>query len=126
MTILATLPRAVRADGTYTVPSLSIPVGVTTLAFTINRFAWAGTNSDVVASGFLEYSLDNGVTWPGRVAITIGGGQIVYKGNPDAPSGFTFQVPDPTNTQRKVRGSITLDAPAPATTLDASVVVEGF
>ena len=118
MAVLFTVPRAVRGPLTVGIPSKAVPVGIIAVGVTINRFAWpAGTN---VAAAELEISLDGGATWPQKVSVSMNGGKINYKGNPDAPSGFQFGIPEPNNTQRLVRGSVTLTV-----ALDCSVVVEG-
>ena len=126
MTVLFTIPRLFVPNQTLTIPSSSIPTGITRLQATVNRFAWPGTPSDVVATVQLEFSLDNGATWPMGVSATLPGGATPYKGNPDPPSSISFPVPEPSNTQRRVRGTLIVAAPLPALGLDTSAVVEGF
>jgi hypothetical protein len=115
--VLFTVPRAVRGPLTVTLPSTSVPQGFTRVRLTVDRFAWpAGT---AVLQMVLEGSFDNGATWPLRITANADGGSTPYKGNPDPPSGFAFGMDDPTNTQRRVRGSIILTVP-----LDCGATIE--
>jgi hypothetical protein len=86
---------------------------------TVNRFAWPAGSS--VASAKLEFSQDNGLTWPNGVQINLDGGQLAYKGLTDGPSSFTVGIENPSSTSRLVRGSLVLNA-----SLDCGAVVEGF
>jgi len=118
MTVLFTVPRAVRGPLTVSIPSTSVPVGVTRLKFTINRFAWPEGND--VAYAELEYSLDSGSTWAGKFWIGMGGGSQPYKGNPDPPSFFSYVIPEPASSTRRIRGQVILN-----TALDCGAVIEG-
>lgn len=119
MTVLLTVPRAVRGPLSVDIPSTAVPTGIVRLAITVNRFAWpAGTD---IMQFTLEYSLDGGATWPGGTTGSTNGGVVPYKGNPDSPSAFAFPIPEPQNANRRLRGNVTLNA-----ALDCGVVVEGF
>jgi len=118
MTILATLPRQVYAAGTYSIPSTSIPDGLTTLKATLQRNSWPDTGSNVISASF-DISYDGGATWPETWAYTAAGGVTVYKGNVDPVS--TMTIPLKAGTGRRLRGMVTLFV-----SLDTSVTVEGF
>ena len=117
MAVLLTVARAVRGPLTVNLPSTAVPNGADRLQLTVNRFAWPA--GDGVATASLEYSMDGGSTWLPGTNITMAGGQVSYKGNPDAPSGFSFGPPP--GTGRLVRGTAVL-----AVALDLSVTVESL
>jgi hypothetical protein len=118
MTVLFTVPRAVRGPLTVSIPSTSVPVGLTQVMLKVNRFAWPSGSRVVELS--LELSFDGGSTWPMKYDSALDGGQINYKGNTDSPSAIGFGLNSPADAQTRVRGVITLN-----TALDCSATVDG-
>ena len=123
MTVLLTVPRAVRGPTTVSIPSTEVPVGLTSFIALVQRFAWPGTLADTAVVFTLELSLDGGVTWPlGVTNCTIPAGDIgPSKGGAQSATGFGFPLPEPANANRRFRGSV-----AVLLALDCSVTVEGF
>lgn len=117
MNTLLSIPRAVRGPATVNFPSTAVPAGFSLFRLTVNRFAWP--DGPGVATMHVEVSQDNGVTWPDIASATLDGGAIPFRGNIDPPSRVTIQLPNPENTQRRIRATVVLKAP-----LDCSVVVE--
>lgn len=117
MTVLLTIPRAVRGPLTVSIPSTSVPAGLTQVMLTVNRFAWP-VGSRVVTLA-LELSFDGGSTWPMKYESALEGGKIDNKGNPDAPSRIGFGLNSPSDSQTRVRGQIVL-----AVSLDCSATVD--
>jgi hypothetical protein len=89
---------------------------------------WPNSGQSVAHLAF-QFSLDGGATFgasvPGEataVDVDLMGGQIAWKGNPDAPSVLEIGLPgDPQSLQRRVRAVLTNTV-----ALDTSIVVEVF
>jgi len=107
--------------GTYNIPSTAIPVGVTKVTMTLNRTNWTNPASKVAF--FFERSPDGGATWLFEGAFTAEGGAVTGPdGTVATQTSATFSFPDPTNANRKVRGTLTVSGVAFKT--DGSIVTE--
>jgi hypothetical protein len=100
------------------IPSTAVPAGLRNVVLTVNRFAWPAGSRVVALS--LELSFNGGATWAIKYESALDGGQILYKGNPDAPSAIGFGLTQPSDSQTRVRGSIVLSV-----ALDCSATVDG-
>jgi hypothetical protein len=96
-----------------------VPIGVNNVKVTINRFDWPVFTKIVAAK--IELSFNAGATWPQAFEIWMDGGKITYKDNTDAPSGLLFEMREPQNAGRRVRGTVVI-----ATAVDASLLIEAI
>ena len=62
MTVLLTVPRAVRGPMTVSIPDTAIPTGLVKASCTVNRFAWATAE--------LQFSFDDGASFSGT-CVTV-------------------------------------------------------
>ena len=106
MTTTAILPMGPYPAGTYTIPATSVPLNIGTVKLSADRTLWIDAASIVVAS--MEWSLDGGTIWsPGGSWTSHGGTILMLDGiTVSLESNATFTMPQPTNTNRKVRGSV--------------------
>jgi hypothetical protein len=116
---LLSLPRSVYPAQTRSIPIQVVPVGVGVVKCTINRFDWPVRTKIVTAK--IELSFDSGSTWPQAYEVWLDGSKISHKGNPDAPSGFSFEMREPLNAGRRVRGALVI-----AAAVDASLLIEAI
>lgn len=130
MTVLFNAPRNTYGAGatpqspkTVPIPSTAIALGVTQAVITATRNSWPDIGQDVAVIK-MEFSQDGGVTWPMAAEIRTAGGPMTYKGVPSPATVITVPqqlLGDPSNSQRRVRGLLTLFTP-----LDTAVTVEVF
>lgn len=120
MTVLQTVARQVRGPLNVNIPERNIPVGMREIKITVNSFAWPSPGVKVGAITF-DFSFNNGVTWSAGFEMTFFGGQISYKGNPDAPRSLAYTLQQVADANTKVRGNVSL-----LTALDCSAVLEAF
>ena len=106
MTTTAILPMGPYPAGTYTIPATSVPLNIGTVKLAADRTAWLDAASTVVAS--MEWSFDGGTTWsPGGSWTSHGGTALLPDGiTVSTESNAVFTMPQPTNPNRKVRGSV--------------------
>lgn len=108
--VVRVLPLQIRPAGDYAFGPVVIPVGLVSLQIGIDR-------PDLTLSAVVEWacdlSLDSGGTWaPWGAARAIGGSFIDPETGLEAlESYFTVPLPDPVNTERQLRGRITLNEP---------------
>lgn len=102
------LPSASYGPGTFQFGGALIPAGLTIIKASIDRTFMLSPTFFI--SWGLELSLDNGNTWLSwGSAGTVGGALTDESGNPSTESSFTVNVPEPLNTQRRLRGSVSLN-----------------
>jgi len=96
--------------GVTNLPQRSVPLGATSFTITIDRTNWTDPALKLAIS--IEISLDGGVTWASDSAATYEGGPAPtptpIQPNPVNQSVLTSDLGDPTNTNRMVRGTLTL------------------
>jgi hypothetical protein len=110
---LTVLANDAYAAGTFPFGPVNLPTGITSAECRIDRAAL--TSPTLQINWKFELSQDDGVNWLPWGGAGTGGGVI-----PDAPfSSFTVQLPNPTNPNRRIRGSMTLNEVA---TLNVKVV----
>lgn len=122
-----TIPQATYQVGTRNLGPFNVPNGATNVTLTFDRSQW--TDPAVKLTARFELSLDNGATWSPNpagqptwpwgsfpVTITSEGGVI---GVPSTQQ--SIALPDPTNTQRKVRAVVTVAGGPLTTTITVDV-----
>lgn len=105
------------AAGTYSFGPISIPTGISLVTITVDM-SQVSTLTGVYTYNF-EISQDGGVTWaPGgsgtlsvpNSGLILDAGVLSFSvGNPVPNSGFTITLPNPTNANRKARGTVVLN-----------------
>ena len=103
MTTIDAFPLATYPAGTRVLPATTIPDALQRVTFSFANTAWPQTARRITLVG--DYSPDGGATWQsGYFGAVINGGPT-KSGGPVTAS-WTF----PPDTNRQVRGSITLSA----------------
>ena len=103
MTIINAFPLATYPAGTRVLPATAIPDALQRVTFSFDNSAWPLTTRTITLVG--DYSADGGATWQiGYFGAVVNGGPT-RSGGPVTAS-WTF----PPDTNRQVRGSITLNA----------------
>lgn len=98
---------ATRQPGTYSITGVLVPVGLNYIDLVILRSNW--NNSDISITVVIDYSLNNGATWTNIVNDTNTCGWCSYDGVNEAPAvGGIMTIPEPSNTNRQIRGSLTI------------------
>jgi hypothetical protein len=119
---MATIVIPVRdyAIGSHNLGPVALNVGLRRVAITLERSEWTDPASKVDAR--FELSLDGGTTWspnpsgerdfpwgPFPVTFSAFGGIILGKdGQPSLLSGFVTDLPQPSNPDRRIRGTVTI------------------
>lgn len=122
MATTTVLPQGTYQPQTRLLGPVTVPQGATELTFTFDRTNW--TDPAVTLAITIDLSLDGGATWnnPPEQAAPLpfgftseGGGGLDKHGNPRTETTGTTSIPQPTNTQRRLRATVTI-AGGPLTT----------
>jgi hypothetical protein len=119
MATVLTLPIISQPAGVYLFGPATVPLGVVRATAKIDRVPLVSATLRI--DWTLELSQDAGVTWLQRDAAGTVGGSVINPrtGLPFTVSSFTQTLPNPTNANRRVRGSVTINEVATTTlTLD--------
>ena len=96
--------------GTRNFSLLSVPVGMTRLTLALDRTDWTDANVKIALT--LELSLDAGVTWQSVGGLTSEGGpppvQLPGRPLPANITSGTWQFPEETNSNRRLRGTLVI------------------
>jgi len=95
-------------SGTHEFESRSVPVGITTIRVSIDR---ADLDVDAYIQWKLELSQDAGVTWLSWGSAGASGKPCIDPATSQniTVSWFQVDLPNPSNENRRIRGSITLN-----------------
>lgn len=106
------LPMATYPAGTRAFGPVVVPVGVTSARCSIDRTSLLSPSLQI--NWNFELSQDGGASWlPWGAAGTAGGSIVSGKtGLPFTESNFEVEFPFPANTQRRLRGTVTLSEDA--------------
>jgi hypothetical protein len=110
------LAEATYPEGTYEVPMVTIPTGYTSGHLKLTRGAWV--NPAACATWHVYVSLDSGTTWlePHLAGRACGG--VTTSPGTGGPSAYNMvgtELPQPTNPNRRFRGTVVVSG-APVTT----------
>lgn len=107
MASVVVLPRNTYS-GSRNFGPVNVPNGLTYVELSLDRSLW--TDSATAVDFGLELSQDNGQTWAPWGRATAVGGVILAKDGVTvlAKSSFYVSLPNPDNTQRKLRGDVTI------------------
>jgi hypothetical protein len=121
MAVIFTFQITAQPAGTYPFGPVTVPLNAVRATAIIDRVPL--TNATLRINWLLELSQDAGGTWlPWGAAGTSGGSIINPKtGSPYTASSSTVLLPNPTNPNRRARGSVTINRTT-TTTLTIDVV----
>jgi hypothetical protein len=115
---LTVLNNRAYAAGTFPFGPVNLPTGIESAECRIDRTALTSTTLQINWS--FELSQDDGINWLSwGGAGTVGGVIQDEGGNTLTFSAFTVQLPNPTNPNRRIRGSMSLNETA---TLNVKVI----
>jgi hypothetical protein len=121
------LPQGTYPVGTRTLPAANVPQGAISATLALSRAQWL--DPAVKVSARFELSVDGGVTWSpdpsGQSVWPWGNFPLTFESEGD-PSGrgtsnVNGDLGDPTNPNRKIRGTVTISG-GPLTTIGTLTV----
>lgn len=108
MATVTVIPLGAYGPGTITLGPAAVPLNPTQMILTVQTDLMLdpATSFDLR----LQLSLDNGGTYADWGGATRNGGPVLIgkDGLPLTTASFVVSLPDPTNTQRKIKGTLTI------------------